>query len=62
MTNLAHFNFIKETVGIDRMLFSVDYPYLSLNGARKFVENLPLSKNDKAKFAYRNAQKLFGLA
>ncbi|WP_150539796.1 amidohydrolase family protein [Actinobacillus vicugnae] len=61
MTNLAHFNFVRETVGIDNMLFSVDYPYLSLNGARAWVENLPISAEDKAKFAYQNAVKLLGL-
>lgn len=61
MTGLAHFNFIKEVIGIDNMLFSVDYPYLSLNGARAFIENLPISDAEKAKFAYQNAQKLLKL-
>ncbi|RIY32017.1 amidohydrolase [Psittacicella hinzii] len=61
MTGIPHFNFIREVVGIDNMLFSVDYPYLSLNGARAFVESLPLSDEDKEKFAYKNAAKLLRL-
>lgn len=61
MTGVPHFNFIKDTIGIDNMLFSVDYPYLSLNGARAFIENLAISDEDKAKFAYQNAQKLLRL-
>lgn len=61
MTNPAHFNFVKEVVGIDRMLFSVDYPYLSMNGARRFVEDLPASDEDKSRFAFRNAERLLNL-
>lgn len=61
MTDMAHFNFIKEVVGIDNMLFSVDYPYLSLNGTRKFIEELPITPTEKAKFAHKNAEKLFKL-
>ncbi|MBQ7617506.1 MAG: amidohydrolase [Desulfovibrio sp.] len=61
MTSLPHFLFLKELLGMDRLLFSVDYPYLSLNGARSWLENLPLSHTEKEKFAFRNAEALLGL-
>lgn len=62
MMSLPHFEFNRSIVGIDRLLFSIDYPYLSLNGAREWLESLPVSEEDKAKIAYQNAEKLFKLA
>lgn len=61
MTSLPHFLFMREIVGMDRLLFSVDYPYLSLNGARSWLENLPVSHAEKEKFAFRNAEDLLRL-
>lgn len=61
MMSNPHFAFNQALVGVDRILFSVDYPYLSLNGARAWLENLPISQEDKEKIAYKNAEKLFKL-
>ena len=61
MTSLPHFLFVREVVGMDRLLFSVDYPYLSLNGARAWLESLPISHKEKEKFACRNAEELLRL-
>ncbi|MBO4312090.1 MAG: amidohydrolase family protein [Desulfovibrionaceae bacterium] len=61
MTSLPHFLFVREVVGMDRLLFSVDYPYLSLNGARAWLESLPVSHEEKEKFACRNAEELLHL-
>ncbi|WP_026313173.1 amidohydrolase family protein [Actinobacillus capsulatus] len=61
MMSNSHFAFNQALVGVDRILFSVDYPYLSLNGARAWLENLPISQEDKEKIAYKNAEKLFKL-
>lgn len=58
MLSLPHFEFTRSTLGVDRILYSVDYPYLSLNGARAFIEKLPFSQEDKEKIAFRNAAKL----
>ncbi|ASK28400.1 amidohydrolase [Neisseria chenwenguii] len=60
MLSLPHLQFAQSVVGVDRILFSVDYPYLSLNGARNWLENLPIPYADKAKIAHQNAEKLFG--
>lgn len=61
MTSLPHFLFVREVVGMDRLLFSVDYPYLSLSGARAWLESLPVSHEERAQFASRNAETLFHL-
>ncbi len=58
MLNLPHFKFIHEVLGADRLLYAVDYPYLTNTGAREFLEQLPISQEDKEKFAHRNAEAL----
>jgi predicted TIM-barrel fold metal-dependent hydrolase len=45
-----------DTVGIDRILFSTDYPYQYRpeGDARRFINHLDLDDAAKAKLAYRN--------
>ena len=50
-----------ETFGIDRLMFSVDYPYASNEDGRAFLDDLPLSPGDLAKFAHLNADRLLKL-
>jgi uncharacterized protein len=59
--DLPHFQFIHTVMGADRIIWSADYPYLTLDGTREFLENLPVSDEDRAKIAYQNAEKLFAL-
>ncbi|WP_028973178.1 amidohydrolase family protein [Spirochaeta cellobiosiphila] len=49
-----------EIIGIDRILFSQDYPYQYRPGrdAQNFLQNLNLSKEDKEKFAFKNWESL----
>ena len=61
MMNLPHFEFIRTILGADRILYSVDYPYVTLDGSRKFLEELPISAADKEKIANGNAESLLGL-
>lgn len=61
MLNLPHFKFIQEVVGIDRIMFSVDYPYLTNTGARRFLEALPVDDEERAKLAHGNAEALLRL-
>jgi predicted TIM-barrel fold metal-dependent hydrolase len=49
------------TFGIDRLMFSVDYPYASNADGRAFLDNLPLSPADLEKFAHGNADRLLKL-
>ena len=46
-------------VGIDRIMFSADYPYGSMLAARNFLEQLPVSPADKNRIAHGNAERLF---
>jgi hypothetical protein len=48
-------------VGVDRIMFSVDYPYGSMEEARSFLQHLPVSETDRERIAHGNAERLFGL-
>ena len=61
MLNMPHFNFIRETLGYEHILFSVDYPYLTMTGARSWLENLPVPEEERVAIASGNAKKLFRL-
>jgi predicted TIM-barrel fold metal-dependent hydrolase len=56
----ATFLNLMHEVGIDRIMFSVDYPYGSMTEARAFLEQLPISPADRERIAHGNAEKLFG--
>jgi uncharacterized protein len=50
-----------NTVGIDRVLFTTDYPYGSMKAARPFFNHMPINANDREKIAHLNAERLLGL-
>lgn len=50
-----------KKLGIDHILFSADFPYIPEDGARPFLENSPLSEEDKEKFGCKNAIKILHL-
>ena len=60
MFSERYFQHAVGVVGIDRVLFSTDYPYQYRpgGGPRKFLEQLPLSPDDKAKIASKNWERL----
>jgi predicted TIM-barrel fold metal-dependent hydrolase len=49
------------TFGIDRIMFSVDYPYSPHSKGRAFLERIALSPADMAKFTHGNADALLNL-
>jgi predicted TIM-barrel fold metal-dependent hydrolase len=49
------------TFGIDRILFSVDYPYASNESGRAFLDSLSLAPADRARLAHGNADRLLKL-
>jgi predicted TIM-barrel fold metal-dependent hydrolase len=51
-----------QVMGVDRVLFSVDYPFAPNAAGRELLDALPLSPADKAKVAGGNAELLLGLA
>jgi len=50
-----------QTFGIDRILFSVDYPFAANATGRAFLDALPVSPADRAKIAHGNADRLLRL-
>lgn len=62
------FNFIPTflnlllEVGVDRIMFSIDYPFGSMDEARSFLQHLPVSDADRARIAHGNAERLLKLA
>jgi predicted TIM-barrel fold metal-dependent hydrolase len=51
----------QQTFGIDRIMFSIDYPYAPNAWGRKFLNQVSLSPIDMAKFAHGNADALLKL-
>jgi hypothetical protein len=48
-------------VGVGRIMFSADHPYQSMEKAKAFLEQLPVSAADRERIAHGNAEKLFGV-
>jgi predicted TIM-barrel fold metal-dependent hydrolase len=61
MYALPQLQLTMQVIGVDRILYAADYPYLSNKGAREFLEQAPISPADKEKIAHGNAEKLLKL-
>jgi predicted TIM-barrel fold metal-dependent hydrolase len=48
-------------IGADRVLFSIDYPYESMQEGAKWFDTSLLCHNDRVKIGRGNAQRVFGL-
>jgi hypothetical protein len=51
-----------NVIGIDRVVFTADYPYGNSRAARQFLDQMPISAADKEKIAHLNAERLLGLS
>jgi 2,3-dihydroxybenzoate decarboxylase len=47
-----------KVMGIERVMFSVDYPYESTKQASQWFESIPFSEEEKQKMAYDNAMEI----
>lgn len=61
MFSWPQFQFILEVMGADRIIYSIDYPFITNKGARAFLENAPISQEFKEKIAHGNAERLMNL-
>lgn len=50
-----------QTIGADRILFSVDYPFSTAIQGRHFLDTLPVTPNDRAKISHHNAETILNL-
>jgi 2,3-dihydroxybenzoate decarboxylase len=53
--------FVHQVIGIDRLLYAMDYPYQYVPEEVIEQDNLPLSAADKRQFFQTNAERLFAL-
>lgn len=59
--NLLSFQMLLQTWGVDKIMFSVDYPFSPNAPAKKFLDAIQVSPADRAKIAHGNADKLLKL-
>ena len=50
-----------EVMGVDRMLFSADYPFEKMDDAANWFDNTPFSDADRLRIGRTNAIQLFNL-
>jgi uncharacterized protein len=50
-----------DVVGIDRLMFSVDYPFSTNMEGRNFLNSVPLGDDDKAKLTHKNVEAVLKL-
>lgn len=48
-----------EAMGADRILLGTDFPYEEIKESMDFLENLPISQDDKEKIYFKNAGDIF---
>ncbi|MFE0416066.1 amidohydrolase family protein [Streptomyces tendae] len=61
MEHRAEFDFVRATVGLDRVIWSTDHPFLQLGNVPDFIDGLDLTAEEQAAITHRNAERLFGL-
>lgn len=61
MFHLPQFDFVRAVVGLDRVIWSNDYPFLHLDGTREFLAELDLTSEEQQKITHRNAEGPFRL-
>ncbi|HWW65279.1 MAG TPA: amidohydrolase family protein [Sphingomonadaceae bacterium] len=54
--------FCIDAIGIDNIMWAIDYPYQETPGAISFLDGMALSPADKAKLYHGNAERIFGIA
>ena len=53
--------FLQSVMGVDRVLYAMDYPYEFEGSEVTATDNVPMSPSDKKKLFQTNAEKVFGL-
>ncbi len=56
-----HHMHLSREVGAWPACYSTDYPFGSMKHARAFLDNLPLSQEERASLSHRNAEQMLGL-
>jgi 2,3-dihydroxybenzoate decarboxylase len=51
--------FTQDVVGVDRVMYAMDYPYQYAVDEVAVMDNMQMSDDDKLKFFQTNAQRVF---
>lgn len=62
MFSQAQLRFCVDTVGVDRILYSVDYPFIGNDDAASFLERADLPREAKERIAHGNTERLLRLS
>lgn len=62
MFSEPHLKFCVDTLGAERIMFSVDYPFVQNEGAREFIESVDICERSRNLIAHGNAENLFDIA
>lgn len=52
-------DFVIKVVGIDNVMWAIDYPYQDTKPAVAFMDTAPISEGDRAQIYHRNAERIF---
>ncbi len=52
-------SFCRKTLGPDRIIFAVDYPFANSKSAAEFLRNAPLPREEIEHIAFRNTEEIF---
>jgi predicted TIM-barrel fold metal-dependent hydrolase len=53
--------FCIEKIGVDNIMWAIDYPYQPTPPAVAFIDHAPLSEVERTKIAHANAERIFGI-
>ncbi len=54
--------YVVKVVGVDNVMWAIDYPYQPTAPAVAFMKSAPLSEPDKSKVSFQNAERIFHIA
>lgn len=57
--DIPQLKFCIDVLGVDRILHSVDFPFIGNAGAKSFIEDAPIRDDEKEQIAHLNAEALF---
>ena len=55
-------DYVIKVVGVDNVMWAIDYPYQDTKPAVAFMDTAPISKADRAQIYHRNAERIFHIA
>ncbi|RYZ46339.1 MAG: amidohydrolase [Sphingobacteriales bacterium] len=54
--------FCIDKLGVERIMWAIDYPYQPTGPAANFIETAPMTQAEREMIAYKNAEKVFKIA